>query len=85
MKTKKTASPFPLTQLTPNESDRDPTLVASDLENNTTVLALPSIGTQETPTVKTQSTLSVHNNNQKTFRLELDDISTNIIALKSFY
>ena len=59
-------------------------MVTSDLENNTTVLALPSIGTQETPTVKTRSTLSVHDNNQKTCRLELDDISANIIALKSF-
>ena len=81
---KNTASPFPLTQVTPNKSDKDPTLVTSDLENNTNVLALPSIGTQETPTVKTQSTLSVHDNNQKTFRLELDDINANIIALKSF-
>ena len=81
---KNTASPFPLTQVTPNKSDKDPTLVTSDLENNTNVLALPSIGTQETPTVKTQSTLSVHDNNQKTFRLELDDINSNIIALKSF-
>ena len=81
---KNTASPFPLTQVTPNKSDKDPILVISDLENNTTVLALPSIGAQETPTVKTQSTLSVHGNNQKTLRLELDDISANIIALKSF-
>ena len=40
--------------------------------------------TQEMPTAKTQSTLSVHETNQKTFRLELDDISTNKIALKSF-
>ena len=79
-----TTSPFPLTQVTPNKSDKDPTLVTSKLENNTTVLPLPSISKQETPTVKIQSTLSVHDNNQKTFRLELDDISTNIIALKSF-
>ena len=77
-------SAFPLTQVTPNKSDKDPTLVTSDLANNTSVLALPSIGTQETPTVKTQRTLSVHDNNQKTSRLELDDISANIIALKSF-
>ena len=81
---KNTASPFPLTQVTSNKSDKDPTLVTSDLENNAAVVALPSIGTQETPTVKPQSTLSVHDNNQKTFRLELDDISANIIALKSF-
>ena len=81
---KNTTSPFPLTQVTPNKSDKDPTLVTSDLENNAAVVALPSIGTQETPTVKPQSTLSVHDNNQKTFRLELDDISANIIALKSF-
>ena len=79
---KNTASPFPLTQVIPNKSDKDSTLITSDLENNTTVLALPSIGTQETPTVKTQSTLSVHDNNQKTFRLELDDISANTIAIK---
>ena len=81
---KNTASPFPLTEVTPDKSDKDPTLVTSDLENNTTVLVLPSIGTQETPTVKTQSTHSVHDNNQKGFRLELDDISANTIALKSF-
>ena len=81
---KNTALPLPLTQVTPNKSDKDPTLVTSDLENNTTVLALPSIGTQDTPTIKTQATLPVHDNNQKTFRLELDDISANIIALKSF-
>ena len=68
---KVTASPLPLNQVTPNKSDKDPTLVTSDLENNTTVLALPSIGTQDTPTVKTQGTLPVHDNNQKTFRLEL--------------
>ena len=78
-----TTSPLPLTQVTPNKSDKDPTLVTSDLENNTTVLALPSIGTQDMPTLKTQGTLSVHDNNQKAFRLELDDISANIIALKS--
>ena len=81
---KNTASPLPLTQVTPNKSDKDPTLVTSDLENNTTVLALPSIGAQDTPTEKTQGTLPVHDNNQKTFRLELDDISANIIELKSF-
>ena len=80
---KNTASPLPLTQVTPNKSDKDPTLVTSDPENNATVLALPSIGTQDTPTVKTQGTLPVHDNNQKTFRLKLDDISANIIALKS--
>ena len=78
---KNTASPLPLTQVTPNKSDKDHTLVTSDLENNATVLALPSIGTQDTPIVKTQGTLPVHDNNQKTFRLELDDISANIIAL----
>ena len=81
---KNTASPLPLTQVTPNKSDKDPTLVTSDLENNTAVLALPSIGTQDTPTVTTQGILPVHDNNQKTFRLELDDISANIIELKSF-
>ena len=32
---KNTASPLPLTQVTPNKSDKDPTLVTSDLENNT--------------------------------------------------
>ena len=84
MKIKIPHSPFPLTQATPNKSDKDPTLVTSDLENNATVLALPSIGTQETTTVKTQSTPSAYDNNRKTFRLELDDISANIIALKSF-
>ena len=31
-----------------------------------------------------QSSLSVHENNQKRFILELDDISANIVALKSF-
>ena len=77
-------SPFSYTQVTPNKPDKDPTLVTSDLENNTTVLALQFIGTQKTSTIKTQSTLSVHENNQKTFRLELDNISANIIALKSF-
>ena len=77
-------SSFSYTQVTPNKPDKDPTLVTSDLENNTTVLALQFIGTQKTPTIKTQSTLSVHGNNQKTFRLELDNISANIIALKSF-
>ena len=81
---KNTASPLPLTQVTPNKSDKDPTLDTSDLENNTTVLALPSIRAQDTPTVKTQGTLPVHDNNQKTFRLELDDISANIVELKSF-
>ena len=81
---KNTDSPFPLTQITTKKSDKDPTLVTSDLENNKTAIALPFIGTLEMPTTKTQSTLSVHENNQKTFRLELDDISTNIIALKSF-
>ena len=81
---KNTASPLPLTQVTPNKSDKDPTLVTSDLENNTAVLALPTIGAQDTPTVKTQGTLPVHDNNQKTFRLELDEISANIIELKSF-
>ena len=65
---KNTDSPFPLTQVTPNKSDKDPTLVTSDLENNKAVLALPFIGTQETPTIKTQSTLFVRENNQKTFR-----------------
>ena len=35
---KNTDSPFPLTQVTPNKSDKDPTLVTSDLENNATVL-----------------------------------------------
>ena len=65
---KNTNSPFPLTQVTPNKSDKDPTLVTSDLENNKAVLALPFIGTQETPTIKTQSTLFVRENNQKTFR-----------------
>ena len=79
---KNTASPLPLTQVTPNKSDKDPTLVTSDLEHNTAVLALPSIGAQDTPTVKTKGTLPVHVNNQKTFRLELDDISD--IELKSF-
>ena len=65
---KNTDSPFPLTQVTPNKSDKDPTLVTSDLENNKAVLALPFIGTQETFTIKTQSTLFVRENNQKTFR-----------------
>ena len=50
---KNTDSPFPLTQVTPNKSDKDPTLVTSDLENNATVLALLFIGTQEIPTIKT--------------------------------
>ena len=77
-------SPFSLTQITTNKSDKDPTLATSDFENNATVLALLLIGTQETPTIKTQSTHSVHENNQKTFRLEFDDISANVIALKSF-
>ena len=81
---KNTASPLPLTQVTPNKSDKDPTLVTSDLENNTAVLALPSIGAQDTPTVKIQGTLPVHDNNEKTFRLELDDTSADIIELKSF-
>ena len=81
---KNTGSPFHLTRVTPNKSDKDPTLVTSDLENNTTVLALPFIGTQETPTIKTQNTHSVHENGQKKFELELDDISANIVALKSF-
>ena len=81
---KNTASPLPLTQVTPNKSDKDPTLVTGDLENNTEVLALPSIGAHDTPTIKTQGNLPVHDNNQKTFRLELDDISANIIELKSF-
>ena len=75
---KNTDSPFPITQVIPNKSDNGLTLVTSDLENNTVILALPSIGTQETPTVKTQSTLSFDENNQKTFRLELDDINANI-------
>ena len=49
--TKNTDSPFPLTQVTSNKSD--PTLVTSDLENNTTVLALLLlIGTQEKPTIE---------------------------------
>ena len=60
---KHTNSPFPLTQLSPNKSDKDPTLVTSYLENNTTVLAVSTSDTQETPTNKTQSTLSVHENN----------------------
>ena len=60
---KHTNSPFPLTQLSPNKSDKDPTLVTSYLENNTTVLAVSTSDTQETPTNKTQSTLSVHKNN----------------------
>ena len=78
-------SPFPLTQKTPKKSDENPTtLVTNELENNKPVTALPFLSTQETPTSKTQSTLSSHENNQKTFRLELDDISANIIALKSF-
>ena len=54
-----TDSLFPLRQVT-NKSDKDPTLVTSNLENNTTVLPLPFIGTQETSTIKTQSTYSVH-------------------------
>ena len=81
---KNTNLSFPLTKATPNKSNKDLTIVTSDLENNTTVLALPLIGTQETPTIETQSTLSVHENNQKTFRLELGDISTNMIALFIF-
>ena len=60
---KHTNSSFPLTQLSPNKSDKDPTLVTSYLENNTTVLAVSTSDTQETPTNKTQSTLSVHENN----------------------
>ena len=55
---KNTNSPIPLTQVTPNKLDKDPTLVTSDLGNNTTVLALPFIGTQETPTIKTQNTFA---------------------------
>ena len=83
---KNTDSPFSLTQKTPKKSDENRTtlLVTNKLENNKPVTALPFISTQETPTSKTQSTLFVHENNQKTFRLELDDISANIIALKSF-
>ena len=82
---KNTDSLFPLTQKTPKKSNENPTtLVTNELENNKPVTALPFISTQETPTSKTQSTPSVHENNQKTFRLELDDISANIIALKSF-
>ena len=83
---KNTDSPFPLTQKTPQKPDENPTaLVTNELENNKTVTALPFISTQETPTSKTQSTLSVHEYNQKTFRLEPDDISANIIiTLKSF-
>ena len=81
---KNTHSPFPLTQITPKKSDKDPTLVTSDLENDKAVIALLFIGTQETRTSKTQSILSVHEDNQKTFKLELDDISANMIALKSF-
>ena len=77
-------SPFLLTQVTPNKPDKDPTLVTSDLENHTTVLALPFIDTYETPNIKTQSTLSVNENNQATFRLEPDDTNAIIIALKSF-
>ena len=81
---KNTDSPFPLSQKTPKKSDENPTtLVTNELENNKPVTNLPFISTQETSTSKTQSTLSVHENNQKTFRLELDDISANIIALKS--
>ena len=76
---------FPLIQKTPKKSDENPTtLVTNELENNKPVTALPFISIQESPTSKTQSTLSVHENNQKTFRLELDDISANIIALKTF-
>ena len=60
---KNTNSPFPLTQVTPNKSDKDPTLVTSDLENNITALALPFIGIQETLTIKTKGTFSVHENN----------------------
>ena len=48
---KNTNSPFPLIQVTPNKSDIDPTLATSDLENITTVLALPLVGTQETLTI----------------------------------
>ena len=77
-------SPFSYTQVTPNKPDKDPTLVTSDLENHTTVLALPFIDTYETPNIKTQSTLSVNENNQATFRLEPDDTNAIIIALKSF-
>ena len=36
---KNITSPLPLTQVTTNKSDKDLTLVTSDLENNTTVLA----------------------------------------------
>ena len=39
-----TNSPFPLTQKTPKKSDKDPTLVTSNLKNNETVIALPFIG-----------------------------------------
>ena len=80
---KNTNSLFPLRQVT-NKSHKDPTLVTNNLENNTKVLPLPFIGTLETSTIKTQSTYSVHENNQKTFRLKFYDISTNIIVLKSF-
>ena len=81
---KNTDLSFPLTQKTRKKSDKNPTLVTSDLENNNKIVsAIPFIDTQETPTSKTQSTLSVHENDQKTFRLELGDISANITALKS--
>ena len=78
---KNTDSPFPQKA---KKSDKNPTFVTSDLENNKTVITLPFIGTQEASTSKTQSTVSAHENNQKTFILELDDISPNIIAPKSF-
>ena len=36
-------SSFPFTQVAPNEPNKDPTLVSINLENNTTILALPLI------------------------------------------
>ena len=67
---KNTDSPFPLTQKTPKKSDENPTtLVTNELENNEPVTALPFIRTQETPASKTQSTLSVHKNNQKNVQI----------------
>ena len=67
---KNTDSPFPLTQKTPKKSDENPTtLVTNELENNKPVTALPFISAQETPASKTQSTLSVRENNQKNVQI----------------
>ena len=50
METKIPIRLFLLKKKNPKKSDKNPTLVTSDLENNKTVTVLPFIGTQETPT-----------------------------------